>query len=32
MRLFRQRRDGVWDEVIQDVAGALADLASMRPR
>jgi hypothetical protein len=32
MRLFRQRRDGVWDEVIQDVARALADLASMRPR
>ncbi|WP_322402901.1 tetratricopeptide repeat protein [Massilia luteola] len=31
MRLFRQRRDGVWDEVIQDVARALADLASMRP-
>jgi hypothetical protein len=31
MRLFRQRRDGAWDEVIQDVAGALADLAPTRP-
>ncbi|PQP00988.1 glycosyltransferase [Massilia phosphatilytica] len=24
MRLFRQRRDGVWDEVVNDVAAALA--------
>ena len=31
MRLFRQRRDGAWGEVIQDVASALADLAPMRP-
>jgi hypothetical protein len=25
MRLFRQRRDGAWDEAIADVARALAD-------
>jgi ADP-heptose:LPS heptosyltransferase len=24
MRLFRQRRDGAWDEVVKDVAAALA--------
>jgi hypothetical protein len=24
MRLFRQRRDGAWDEVVQEVAAALA--------
>ncbi|WP_198117481.1 tetratricopeptide repeat protein [Massilia rhizosphaerae] len=28
MRLFRQRRDGAWDEVMRDVAAALAELAA----
>jgi Tfp pilus assembly protein PilF len=32
MRLFRQRRDGAWDEVISDVAGALAELPIRRSR
>jgi Tfp pilus assembly protein PilF len=28
MRLFRQRRDGAWDEVVREVAAALAELAA----
>ena len=28
MRLFRQRRDGDWDEVAERVAEALADLTT----
>jgi hypothetical protein len=28
MRLFRQRRDGAWDEVMREMAAALADLAA----
>jgi Flp pilus assembly protein TadD len=32
MRLFRQRRDGAWDEVVNEVASALAELPTRRSR